>query len=240
MTQVAFKNKKARTIRATILDDCCSLPASGTECAIAVFDTFTTFSATVNVEEGLSAVERKANGDFCINETDPNDVLDFTVSLTMCNVGAEYISILTEWPVTRDVSGRAVGIDVMDGHSDRNVALEMFSGVAGVDCGEGAQYGYAPFPCLNGFTLDGEIVWAGLDTIQSITLVSTTKGTHGWGKGPYEVQDYDYDGTPEQLHDAIPQGAHFRLMSTTVPPPATTDGCVAATAANGYLHPTGE
>ena len=235
MTQRVFKTRNARTIRVTELDDCCTPPASGTACALTVFDAFTTFSASVNVEEGLSAFERKANGDICINEKDPNSLVDMTLSMTLCNVRPEDISMLTDWPVTRDVSGRAIGFDIMEGSSDRNVAVELFSGVAGVDCGEGAQYGYAIAPCTNAWQLNGEIVWAGLDTIQSITLTSTTKGSHGWGSGPYEVQDYNGDGNAEVLHDPMQTGSHMRLMMTTVPPPAVTDGCVAATEANGYV-----
>lgn len=237
MTQRVFKTRNARTIRVTVLDDCCTPPASGTECALSVFDAFTTFSASVNVEEGLAAFERKANGDICINEKDPNSLTDMTLSLTLCNVRPEDISMMTDWPVTRDVSGAAIGFDIMEGSSDRSVAVELFSGVAGVDCGEGAQYGYAVAPCTSAWQLDGEIEWAGLDTIQSITLTSNTKGSHGWGSGPYAVQDYNYDGTAEQLHDPMQTGSHMRIMTTTVPPPATTDGCVDATAANGFLEP---
>lgn len=237
MTQRVFKTRNARTIRVTVLDDCCTPPVSGTECALSVFDAFTTFSASVNVEEGLAAFERKANGDICINEKDPNTLVDMTLKMTLCNVGAEDISLLTEWPVTRDVSGAAIGFDFMEGSSDRNVAVELFSGVAGVDCGAGAQYGYAVAPCTGAWQLDGEIAWAGLDTIQSITLTANTKGTHAWGHGPYKVQDYDYDGTAETLHDAMQTGSHMRIMTTTVPPPATTDGCVTASEANGYFEP---
>lgn len=237
MTQRVFKTRNARTVRVTVLDDCCTPPVTGTECALSVFDAFTTFSASVNVEEGLSAFERKANGDICMNEQDPNSLTNMTLSLTLCNVRPEDISMLTEWPVTRDVSGNAIGFDIMEGSSERQVAIELFSGVAGVDCGEGAQYGYAVAPCTDAWQLDGEIVWAGLDTIQAITLTTTTNGNHAWGKGPYKVQDYDYDGTAEQLHDAMQTGAHMRIMTTTVPPPALTDGCVDATEANGFFEP---
>ena len=237
MTQRVFKTRNARTIRVTVLDDCCTPPVSGTECALTVFDAFTTFSASVNVEEGLSAFERKANGDICINEKDPNSLIDMTLSMTLCNVRPEDVSMLTEWPVTRDVSGAAIGFDIMEGSSDRHVAVELFSGVAGVDCGAGAQYGYAAAPCTSAWQLDGEIEWAGLDTIQSITLTATTDGSHAWGSGPYDVQDFNYDGTAEALHDPMQTGSHMRMMMTTVPPPAVTDGCVAATGANGYNHP---
>ena len=237
MTQRVIKTRNARTIRVTVLDDCCTPPVTGTECALSVFDTFTTFSASVNVEEGLSAFERKANGDLCINESDPDSLTNLTLSLTLCNVRPEDISMLTAWPVTRDTNDVAVGFDIMEGTTDRQVAVELWSSVAGADCASGQQHGYAVAPCTDAWQLDGEIVWAGLDTIQSITLTATTNGNHAWGKGPYKVQDFAYDGTAEQLHDAMQTGAHMRIMSTTVPPPSLTDGCVDATEANGFFPP---
>lgn len=235
MTQQVFKTRNARTIRVTVLDDCCTPPVSGTACALSVFDAFTTFSASVNVEEGLSAFERKANGDICINETDADSLTNLSVSMTLCNIRPEDVSMLTEWPVTRDVSGRAIGFDIMEGASERRTAVELWSSLSGAICGEGARHGYAIFPCTVAWQLDGEIVWAGLDTIQSITLVSTTNGGHSWGEGPYRVQDFDEDGTAEFLHDPIATGAHARIMTTTVAPPALTDGCVDALSTNGYF-----
>jgi hypothetical protein len=239
MPQLAYKPFKGRTIRITDLGDCCTPPASGTECAISVFDAFTTVSLEANIEEGEEAFERKANGDICISEKDGNTLKNLNGSITLCQVLPEDISMLTGWPVVLDADGIAVGFDIMEGTTDAEVGLEVWSGVSGIDCGEGARYGYNVIPCTSGWQIDGSIEWAGIGTIFAITLTFTTRGNHGWGTGPYDVQDSEVGAgvTPGPLLDPIQTGAHARLMSTEIAPPPLTDGCVAATAANGYLYP---
>ncbi len=236
MPEMAYKPFKGRTIRTTTLQDCCTPPPEGTECAINVYDAFTTISIEANVEEGETAFERKANGDVCINERDPNLLQDLTVSMTLCQVKPELISQLTGWPVTRDADGNATGFDIMSGVSDAEVAVEIWSGVAGIDCGQGARYGYNVLPCTSGWQIDGSIEWAGIDTIFAITLTATARDQHAWGTGPYGVQ-FDAAGEPGPLLDPMQTGSLARIMTTEVPPPAVTDGCVDATADNGYLFP---
>lgn len=236
MVDVAYKPFKGRTIRTTVLDDCCTPPASGTECAIYVTDSWTTVSLEPNVEEGEQILERKANGDVCLNEREPDLLQNLGVSLTLCQVRPEFISNLTGWPVVRDAAGNGVGFDVMEGISEAQTALEVWSGVAGIDCGAGARYGYSVLPCVSGWQLGENLQWAGGDTIFSITLNGITSGSHAWGTGPYNVQ-FDEADAPGPLLDAIQTGAHARIMSTEVPPPAVTSGCVPATLANGYILP---
>lgn len=236
MPELAYKPFKGRTIRLTKLDDCCTPPAADTECAVGVFDAFTTVSLEANVEDGETAFERKANGDVCINERDPNLLQDLTVSLTLCNVLPETISMLTGWPVVYDSDENSVGFDIMDGTTEGEVGVEVWSGVAGIDCGEGARYGYNVLPCTSGWQLSDTIEWAGIDTIFAITLTANTRGSHGWGSGPYAVQN-DSGGVAGPLLDPMQTGSHARIMTTEVPPPELTDGCVDASEENGYLFP---
>lgn len=236
MPEIAYKPYKGRTVRLTkLIEDCCQLPAEDTECSIVTFDSFTTVSIEANVEDGDVAFERKANGDICINERENDLLQDLTVNLTLCNVLPSAISFLTGWPTVTDADDNIVGFDIVEGANSEQTAVEIFSGVAGVDCGQGARYGYNVLPCTSGWTLSDSIEWAGADTISSITLTGRTKGNHDWGTGPYAVQS-DAMGDPGPLVDPIANGAHARLMVTDVPPPAVTDGCVAASAANGYLY----
>lgn len=234
MVDTPYKPFRGRTIRVTQLDDCCTPPASGTECAIYVADAFTTVSLEANIEEGETALERKANGDICLNEKDPDLLQNLTATLVLCQVRAELITMLTGWPIVRDAAGNGVGFDIMEGSNDNQTALEVFSGVSGIDCGEGARYGYNVLPCVSGWNLSESIEWGGIDVISSITLVGTTSGSHTWGTGPYAVQ-LDETDTAGPLLDAIQQGVHARIMSTEVPPPLVTNGCVPATLANGWI-----
>lgn len=236
MPDILYRPFKGRTIRATkLIDDCCALPAEDTDCSIVVIDSFTTISLEPNIEDGDTAFERKANGDICINERDPDVLQDLTVNLTLCQVPASFITQLTGWPLVTDADSAGVGFDVMEGASEGRSALEIWSGVAGIDCGEGARYGYNALPCTGDWQLGDTLEWAGIDTLFAITLTGRTKGTHAWGTGPYAVQG-DSLGAPGPLLDPMSEGSHARIMVTDVPPPALTDGCVAASAANGYLY----
>lgn len=236
MADTVFKPFRGRTIRVTQLEDCCTPPPSGTECALYVADSFTIVSLEPNVEEGERALERKANGDVCLNEKDADLLQDLAVSVTLCQVRAELVSMMTGWPVVRDASGQGVGFDIMEGSNDANTAFEVWTGVAGIDCGQGARYGYNAVPCVTGWQLGENLEWGGIDTISSITLVGTTSGQHAWGTGPYAVQ-LDETDTAGPLLDPIQTGAHARIMSTEVPPPALTNGCVPATIDNGWILP---
>lgn len=237
MPELAYKPFKGRTIRVTKLQPpCCELPEEETECAIGVFDAFTTVSLETNVEDGARAFELKANGDVCLNERDPDILQDLTVNLTLCNVLPEVITMITGWPLVTDADENGVGFDITEGSNTEQVGLEVWSGVAGLDCGAGARYGYNVLPCTEGWQLGDTIEWGGVDTITNITLTAFTKGSHAWADGPYAVQ-LDSMGAPGPLIDPIQTGVHARLMSTEVPPPDTTDGCVDASAANGYLFP---
>lgn len=237
MAQQPFKPLRGRTIRITNLDDCCTPPVEDTECAVSVFDAATVVTITPNVEEGESAFEKKANGDICVNEKDPDLLRDLTVSITFCQVLPEVISALTSWPVVRDADDRATGFDIMQGASEGSTGLEIFTGVAGIDCGQGARYGYGLVPCVGGWQIDGDVqLFAGIDQLFTLTINGTASANHAWGIGPYDVQA-DADGNPGPLLDPIQQGALARIMTTQVPPPAVTDGCVAASAEVGYTWP---
>lgn len=247
MPQQCFKPFRAQSLRVTELDDCCTPPPAedspgaspaspgSASCAIAVTDSFTSVTAEAEIDEGEDILERKANGDICINERDPDVLVGMNLSITLCQVTPWFISKLTGWPVVMDTDCNAIGFDVMDGINTNQVAVELWSGVAGVDCGAGARYGYAVFPCVENWQLDGSIEWAGSDTLWSITLAGFAKGAHAWGRGPYNDVQGSADG---RLVDPMTQGSIMRLMATDVPPPAYIASCVDCLppiAENGYV-----
>lgn len=232
----AFKPFRARTLRITELSDCCTPPEDGTENAIDIVDAFTTVSIAVDVEEGEELFEKKANGDVCISERDPDVLKALDVSITFCQVLPSTVSLLTGWPLVFDASGNAIGFDVMSGTNDRQVGLELWSGVSGIDCGEGARYGYAVIPCVGPFQLSENLEFGGIDTSFNVTVTGSTTDSHAWCEGPYAVQ-LGVDGQPGPLLDPIGQGTLARIMATDVPPPEL--GCsLTADATNGYVKPT--
>ena len=100
--QQCFKPFRAQSLRVTELDDCCTPPAPADEspgespgaapCTIAVTDSFTLVSAEADIDEGEDILERKANGDICINEKDPDVLTGFDVAVTLCQVTPWFIS----------------------------------------------------------------------------------------------------------------------------------------------------
>lgn len=245
MPQQCFKPFRAHSLRVTELDDCCTPPPAadaspgdaspGMPCSIAVTDSFTLVSAEAEIDEGEDILERKANGDICISEQDPDVLRGFTLSITLCQVTPWFINKLTGWPIVMDQDCNAIGFDVMDGINTNQVAVELWTGVSGIDCGEGARYGYALFPCVENWQLSGELEWGGSDTIWSITLAGFAKGQHAWGRGPYNDVQGSFDG---RLVDPVRQGTIMRKMATDVAPPSYVGSCVDClppTAEYGYV-----
>lgn len=235
MSETLFKPFKGKSVRLTrLVDDCCSLPAEDTAESIIVLDVFTIVALTPNTEDGERQFERKANGDICINVRDRSILQDFNVDLTLCQVSPATVSMLTGWPVVRDADNNIVGFDVMEGANDGNTSMEIFSGVGGVDCGEGSKYGYAVLPCTYDWQISDAMNFGGIGEVFDLKLTGHTNGNHAWNNGPFAVQ-LDDGGDPGPLLDAMQQGSHARVMVTDVPPPAVTDGWVTASAANGFL-----
>lgn len=232
--ELLFKPRNGRTIRLTRLaDECCQLPAEDTIESIIVLDVFTIISMTPNYQDGAEAFETKANGDICSNERDPSLLQDTSVALTLCQVSASAVSMLTGSTPVMDADGKIVGFDIMEGALSNRTAVETWSGLSGQACAGGN--GYSVLPCTYDWQFSAELnLGAQLDTLFDIQLTGRTSGNHDWNNGPYAVQS-DGDGDPGPLLDAMQDGSHARVMITDVPAPAITDGWVTASAANGYL-----
>jgi hypothetical protein len=236
MPEQLFKPFKGRSIRLLrLVDDCCELPAEDTADSIIVLDVFTILSASSNTEDGTRAFERKANGDICLNQKERSILQDLSLALTLCQVSASTVTLLTGWPAVHDADGNVVGFDILEGESQGNTSMEIWSGVGGVDCGEGAKYGYAVFPCTYDWQISDAFEFAGADSLFDLQLTGFTNGNHAWNNGPFPVQ-LNGGGTAAPLHDAIENGVHGRVMVTDVPPPPVTNGLVIASAANQYLY----
>lgn len=236
MPEILFKPRKGKTLRFTrLVDDCCSLPAEDTEDSIIVIDVFTVVSIAPNVEEGAATLERKANGDICTYDRELSILQDATVNLTLCQVSASTVCLLTGATEVLDADDNVVGFDILEGANENRTLMEIWSGAAGVDCGEGAKYGYLPIPCTYDWQITDTLEIGGADSLFTVTLVGRTNSNHDYGQGPFAVQLSD-GGTPGPLITPIASGVHARVMVTDVPPPAVTNGWVAASAANGYLY----
>lgn len=222
-TQI-IKPFRARTMRLTRLDPCCTPPDGGTPCSVIVMDGFLTVTLTADVEDGEEFVTKKASGDLCVNERLPDALKRLDASIELCEIDPEAVEMLTGWPLALDSEGDSVGFDVIEGINDAEVAIELWTGISGQDCDPevGERFGYLALPCLQGVTLDGDLAFAQEPT--EVTLAGRTSSQHAWGSGPFAVED-DGTGSAGPLVTALDADSHARLQSVTISPPSLTSEC---------------
>lgn len=226
-----FNVVRGKVLRATALDDCCSVAVdSPPACEVVVTDGLISVALTAEVEAGETIRDRNWAGNLCVVDRSPDQFLYWNVEITFCQVDPALISLLTGLPLELDDGGDAVGFRTREGGSLNNVALEMWSGTTPTDCaGAGATYGYTLLPCVSGgrmgdFTLEN-------GRADFVVSGAFTKSGEGWGVGPYDV--IDVAGNPSPLQTAIQSGEHHMLRRTTVAPPAADCTCYSLEEAGG-------
>lgn len=221
-----FNIVRGRVLRATLLDDCCSVtPDSPPAYEVVVTKGVISVALTAEVEAGESIRDRNWAGELCVVDRSPDQFLFWNVELTFCDVNPALIALLTGNPVELDSSGDIVGFRTTEGGLTGNVALELWSGISPANCapGQAASYGYTLLPCVSGgrmgdFTLENgraDLVISG----------AFTKSGEGWGSGPYDV--VSVADVPSPLETAIQSGEHHLLRRVDVAPPA--DECTGFT-----------
>lgn len=120
---------KGEVVRFTLLDRCGD-PVFGPGSAQVTTDAWTEITASPNYEEGTRFLQRKANGQPCVNEQDPaflnwveqtTNLCTLDVDLIAMVFGAEPISSATDF----------VGVTFDDGLLDARFSKEIWQPVAG-------------------------------------------------------------------------------------------------------------
>lgn len=209
---------RGKRIRVTQLDDCGNLTPTSLQI---VTDGFVTVSLSAQVEDGTDIQVRKASGALCINEKGNPTFTGFDVEIEFCEVNPSLISFVTNAEDYEDYAGDIAGFTVAEGEITGKFALELWTGMAGVACGDDGDEasGYMLLPLVNAGTL-GDVEIGGEDAITFSLSNSSTRGGNTWGVGPYNV--LGDEGTPAPLPTALDPLDHFLMIETFVTPPTNT------------------
>lgn len=216
---------RGKRLRLTRLDDCCNPPADATECSVVVTKGFISVTMTPEYEDGDEFIQKNADGELCVNESEEQELKRLTVGLELCGVDFSVLDIVTGDRVEVNDAGDPVGVRSATGKAANRFALEVWTGVGGSDaCATGAdpQYGYFLLPCVGGGKM-GEVVIQ--NDVINVTLENAfTRGGGGWGVGPYNV--IEASSAPSPLLVPMASDEHRLARLTTIAPPPVTDGCV--------------
>lgn len=218
-----------KRLRATTVDACGKV-IEDPEGAVAT-DGFVSIQLSSEVEEGEEIIQRKASGALCVNEKMADSFKRFTVEIEFCGVSPHLLSKMTNAEVYEDWAGDAAGITVAEGEMTKAVALELWTGLSGQACAEGADEasGYMLLPFLKAGVL-GDIEVNGEDAITFSLTGAYTVGGNGWGVGPYDVL-YNEENAPSPLPTALDPYDHLLLVDTGLAPPPSSHEPVAVPAA---------
>lgn len=210
---------RGKRLRVTQLDDCGRI--TPTSMSITT-EGFVTVSLSAQVEDGVDIQVRNASGALCINERGNPSFSGFDVEIEFCDVNPSLISFVTNAQDYEDYAGDIAGFKIAEGEITGKFALELWTGLAGVACGEDGEEasGYILLPLVKAGTL-GDLEIGGEDAITFSLANSSTDGGNTWGVGPYDVLMDGDEETPEAapLPEALDPLDHFLMIETYVAPP---------------------
>lgn len=228
-----FPLVKGTRLRATKINSC-GLPIAGAANRI-VTSGFVTVTLSAEMRDADDLEQTNAEGRVCVQDRTPPQRKWYNASVELCNVNTGLISLFNGWEQVLDWNNKAVGFrDQMDVEADYGVAIEVWTGgKADDECAipttdeilasptSGKKYGYLLFGGKEWVIGDDITIGAQVSTL---TLSGITIAMPQWGKGPYNVQESDADGTPGRLLNALNNKQHFEMFRTAVAPPAETAG----------------
>lgn len=222
-------------MRVTQLDGC-GKPVYG-DSSVGVSDGFVSVAFTANTDEGDAIDVTNAAGKSCVHEVPCPTFQGYGVEITFCNVDPALFAILTGQEAVEDYAGLETGFRINSDISgcDSGFALEVWTGVPGVQCADdaaagGTPSGYMLLPFVQGgifgdFTVEN-------DAISFSVTGAQTKTGSGWGVGPYDVVPGS-GGVASKLANPIKTGDHLHIQYTDVNPPSSSCGT------KPLLDPTG-
>lgn len=223
MSTHVFTPILGKRIRVTEVDNCGRVIA-GPDGTNVVTDGFITVNLSSEVEEGTEVILKKANGGICVNEKFSDSFKRFTTTIEFCGVNPDLLAITTNAERYHDAGGDVAGFTVPEGEINKFFALELWTGLTGQTCEEGADdaSGYLLLPFIQSGVV-GEIVIDGENAVTFSLSGAYTKGGNQWGKGPFNVV-YDDDDAAAPLPTALDPLDHLLLMDTGLAVPDDSDG----------------
>ena len=221
MASQCFTPIKAEVARVVKLD-VCGNPVTGASSAVAVFDGFTQISPSPEYEEGEEFLTKKANGQPCVNQKDPNFLKRVGLEITCCNLDPDVIVMLTgEDLIVTGAPATGTGVAFGEGLLLARFSLEVWQPLAGTVCSTtgGQLFVYWAFPNV-GNTMVSDWTLENAPTEFSLSADTQKIGTL-WDRGPGSGAKY--------LGAAPALDRHFLFNVTDIPPPAAACGAALLT-----------
>lgn len=223
----------------------CGLPIAGEGSSI-ITDGFVTVSLTRSMRDAEEIEQTNADGQICVADRTAPELKWYEFSAEFCAVDPELLSFFTDDPVVLDYAQQPVGFrSTKRVKVDEGAAVELWTGVGADDCEDtpeddsaleaganATRYGYFLLPWVKEATMGDFEVGA---SAMTFTVSGITGVGPKWGRGPYDVVPLDAVNTPGRLLTPIGKDQHLHFQSTTIAPPAVTDGAVALTLPMPYF-----
>lgn len=206
---------KAEVIRVTLLNQC-GVPLVGEESAQVTTDSFTEVSNSPNYEEGQRFLQRKANGEPCVNERDAGFLNWLEQTTSICTLDPDLIAVVTGDDLVTDGLDN-IGVILGGGQNDAHFSTELWQPVSGegaCDASGLQRYIYWAFPHqidaqIQEFTFANDVFTFGF---MSITKPASTL----WDIGdPWLADNPAATWGPNK---------HYAFAITNVPPPEPACG----------------
>lgn len=226
----------------------CGLPIAGEGSSI-ITDGFVTVSLTRSMRDAEEIEQTNADGQICVADRTAPELKWYEFSAEFCAVDPELLSFFTDDPVVLDYAQQPVGFRSSKRVKvDEGAAVELWTGVGADDCEDtpeddsaleaganATRYGYFLLPWVKEATMGDFEVGA---SAMTFTVSGITGVGPKWGRGPYDVVPLDAVNTPGRLLTPIGKDQHLHFQSTTIAPPAVTDGATALTLPMPYFGDT--
>lgn len=126
---------RGKKVRVTALDECGVPPTSGTPDSQVVTEGFVSVDIEPEIEGGDDYTQKNANGELCVVERGCDFFKRWSLTVTLCKVLPEMVTLMTGNPVETDASGQVVGFRHIQSAPCVDFALELWTGTGEQSCG---------------------------------------------------------------------------------------------------------
>lgn len=216
-----LKSIKGNVVRLTRLD-ACGAPVVGS-CSSIVSECFISVTLSGEFEAGTEFVQKNAWGSLCINDLDPDVLKRVNVAMQFAELNPDALDFVTD-SNTVVSGGNNIGSTWGTALNSNAFALEVWTKASGAACSTGSpSWGYFLVPyCKNG-KLDGDLTIQ--NDVLTVSLMAQAFPAPDDGTGKSTWDDGPYASNPFIV--TFPENEVFGFVTTTVQPPADTEGCVA-------------
>lgn len=219
-----------KRIRVTPLDACGRVDKSK---KAVVTSGFVSISLGTETEDGTEITVKRADGSVCISDKQANTFKYFTAEIEFCGVNPALLALVSNAQEYKDEAGDIAGFTYAEGKIDKKFALEIWTGLAGQSCVEGADEasGYLLLPYVNA-GIPGDITIDGENAVSFPMKDAVTKTGNAWGKGPWNVVK-TAAGQAATLPTALTPKEHLLMLDTALKVPDASDQPIAIPATPG-------